>query len=163
MDDARALRARLEAAQGEVKRLTRALEEARAPRTTSREDTLTRDVARLEALVAHAKESRRQQEAHWKEREGDWQVRERALKDQVDALRREVKATERQLERVEARAGKLDARVKQLQVQRPAPKVLATLQGLLSGRDHRAEVQLLLREVARLKQKLSLQQPRLRR
>lgn len=160
MSDARELRERLERAQGEVKRLGRALADAR---TAGRDDGLERDVARLAAQVEHHEAHRREREEHWRERERDWQLRERALRDQVEVLQVQLKKATRTLERAEARAAKLEARLTQLQARRPAPKLLASLQQALTAPETKAEVQELLRKVARLEQQLSLQQPRRRR
>lgn len=155
-DDARALRERLERAQGEVKRLTRALEAARAPREDG-------EVTRLEGLIARHAKHREELEQHWRERERDWQRRERALRDQVDALLSEATRTRRELERAETLAAKLERRVNQLQSRRPAPRLLASLRQALASPETKAEVEALLRKVAKLEQQLSLHQPRRRR
>jgi len=81
----------------------------------------------------------------------------------VDALTQELRAQRKHLARLEAYAAKQDARLARLRAQRPAPKLVATLQALLADRESKAQVQELLREVARLKRQVSLQQPRLRR
>lgn len=160
MSDPRELRERLERAQGEVKRLTRALADAR---DTARDGKLEREVGRLAAQIAHHDAHRRETEQHWRAREREWQLRERALRDEVDALRLLVTKSSRELQRAEAHAAKLERRVAQLQARRPAPKLLASLRQALTHPDTKQEVETLRRKVARLEQQLSLQQPRRRR
>lgn len=162
MDDTRELRRHLERAQGDVKRLTRALDDATA-RRSSKDDGLAKEVARLEALSTRHEAHRAELERHWREREADWQRRERALRDELDELRREEKRTRRELERAEERLAKLNARVERLQAQRTPSKLLAPLRQALTASETKAELQTLRSEVVRLRRQLSLQQPRLRR
>lgn len=160
MGDTRELRERLERAQGEVKRLTRALDAARAQHVPK---ALENEVARLAALVARHEAHRAEREKHWREREADWHSRERSLRDEVDRLRREEAVRSRALDRAEARLAKLHARVERLQSPRSASKLLEPLRLALRAPETEAELQSLRREVARLRRQLSLQQPRLRR
>ena len=160
MSDTRELRERLEHAQGEVKRLTRALD---AARTLHSPKALEKEVARLAARVARHEAHRGAREKHWREREADWQARERSLRDELDRVRRAETVTSRALDRAEARLTRLRARVERLQAPSAASKLLEPLRLALTSADTEAELQMLRREVVRLRRQLSLQQPRLRR
>jgi len=137
--ESRELRAQLEAAQGEVKRLHRALEQARAPKP---------DVAKLEVMVAELKQSRRDLEAHWKERERDWLTRERALRDQAEAAKKHAARVERLMDLAMARVEKLEARA--------PPGLIQTLEALLSDPSKEKALHAAKREIARLERQLNL-------
>lgn len=153
MIDSREQRAQLEAAQGEVKRLTRSLAEAR-------ETPLVGRVAELETLVAKLKESRRELDAHWREREREHQARERDLRDQLDAARANALKTERELSRACARLEKLELRLKK---QPAPPRFVESVKRMLVAPGTKEQLQDALKEIARLEQRLSLTQPRRRR
>ena len=138
--DSRELRAQLEAAQGEVKRLNRALEQARAAKP---------DVAKLEVTVAELKQSRRDLEAHWKERERDWQTRERLLRDQAETAKKHAARVERLLDLAMARVEKLEAR--------PSPPgLIATLEAMIADPSKEKALHAAKREIAKLERQLNL-------
>ncbi|MDP1825848.1 MAG: hypothetical protein Q8L48_21475 [Archangium sp.] len=153
MIDSRGLRAQLEAAQGEVKRLTREL-------TVAHQTPLAGRVAELETLVAQLKESRRELDAHWREREREHQARERALRDQLDAARATAAKTERELRRAGARLEKAELRLKK---QPAPPRFVEGVKRLLASPGPKEQLRSALEEIARLEQRLSLTQPRRRR
>ncbi len=139
-NDSRELRAQLEAAQGEVKRLNRALEQARAPRP---------EVAKLEVTVAELKQSRRDLEAHWKERERDWHMRERMLRDQAETAKKHAARVERLMDLALARVEKLEAR--------PSPPgLIRTLEALLADPSKEKALHAAKREIAKLERQLNL-------
>ena len=139
-NEGRELRAQLEAAQGEVKRLSRALEQGRVSRP---------DVAKLEVTVAELKQSRRDLEAHWKERERDWQARERSLREQAETAKKHSVRVERLLDLAMARVEKLEAR--------PSPPgLIRTLEALIADPSKEKALHAAKREIARLERQLNL-------